>query len=180
MSFLNKIYNPSKRVISSLEKKVAEINSFEDDIKKLSDEELRAKTEEFQKRIQNTEHRIQSAQEQEILDTIAPEAFAVLREAMRRVWGERHFDVQLIGGLVLNQSKIAEMKTGEGKTIVAALALYLNALAGHGVHLVTVNDYLSKHQGEGMGEVYNFLGLSVGIIQSNQESYKFVKKKYYI
>ncbi|MDO8444072.1 MAG: preprotein translocase subunit SecA [bacterium] len=181
MSILNLLYNPSKRVIGNLEKKVAEINSLEEKIKKLSDEELKAKTEEFKEKIKRSFADAQDDIEKQtqILDEITPEAFAVLREAMRRVWGERHFDVQIIGGLVLNQGKIAEMKTGEGKTIVAALALYLNALTGKGVHLVTVNDYLSKHQGEGMGEVFNFLGLTVGVIQSNQESYKFVKKTDY-
>lgn len=175
MSFLDKFYNPSKRVINSLEQKVAEINSFEDKIKKLSDKELKAKTIEFKKVIQGRGTR----DETEIINEILPEAFAVMREAMRRVWGERHFDVQIIGGLVLHQGKIAEMKTGEGKTIVAALAVYLNALTGRGVHLITVNDYLSKHQGEGMGEVYNFLGLTTGIIQSNQTTYKYVKKADY-
>ena len=166
-------------MIGSLEKKVAEINGFEDSIKKLTDEELKKKTAEFQKKLQVPSTEDREVQYKQILEEITAEAFAVLREAMRRVWGERHFDVQLIGGLVLHQGKIAEMKTGEGKTIVAALALYLNALAGHGVHLITVNDYLSKHQGEGMGEVYNFLGLSTGVIQSNQETYKFVKKTDY-
>ena len=164
-------------MIGNLEKKVAEINRLENGVRQLSDAQLKAKTFEFRKRLEDTRNKIQDTNE--ILDQLTPEAFAVLREAMRRVWGERHFDVQMIGGLVLNQGKIAEMKTGEGKTIVAALALYLNALSGQGVHLVTVNDYLSKHQGEGMGEVYNFLGLSTGIIQSNQESYKFVKKTDY-
>ncbi|PIS07802.1 preprotein translocase subunit SecA [Candidatus Berkelbacteria bacterium CG10_big_fil_rev_8_21_14_0_10_43_13] len=187
MSILNLFYNPSKRVIGSLEKKVAEINALEDEIKKLTDEELKAKTGEFKQKLQVPSTPLRSSsyegqaeyredKENELLEEITAEAFAVLREAMRRVWGERHFDVQLIGGLVLHQGKIAEMKTGEGKTIAAALALYLNALAGEGVHLITVNDYLSKHQGEGMGEVYNFLGLSTGVIQSNQETYKFVKK----
>lgn len=160
-------------MINQLQSQVDQINVLEEEIKALSDEELRAKTEEFKSKIQN------SAVQSEILRQITPEAFAVMREAMRRVWGERHFDVQLIGGLVLNEGKIAEMKTGEGKTIVASLPLYLNALTGRGVHLVTVNDYLSKHQGEGMGEVYNFLGLTTGIIQSNQETYRFVKKHDY-
>ncbi len=164
-------------MIGKLEEKVAEINALEAAISKLTDEQFREKTEKFKEKF--TVLSAQYSGDQEILDEITPEAFAVLREAMRRVWGERHFDVQIIGGLVLNQGKIAEMKTGEGKTIVAALALYLNALSGRGVHLVTVNDYLSKHQGEGMGDVFIFLGLTVGVIQSNQESYKFVKKTDY-
>jgi len=177
MSILDLIYNPSKKVIGVLQKKVIEINALEESISKLSNEELRLKTAEFKKKV--TECQGDKEAEKKIIEEILPEAFAVMREAMKRVWGERHFDVQLIGGLVLHQGKIAEMKTGEGKTIVAALPLYLNALQGKGAHLVTVNDYLSKHQGEGMGEVYDFLGLSTGIIQSNQETYKFVKKQNY-
>ncbi len=177
MSILDKIYNPSKRVIGSLQKQVDQINSFENEIKKLSDDELKAKTAEFKAKVATANGN--QEREKEILNDLAPEAFAVLREATLRVWGERHFDVQLIGGLVLHQGKISEMKTGEGKTIVAALPLYLNSLSGRGVHLITVNDYLSKHQGEGIGEIYNFLGLSTGIIQSNQETYKFVKKHDY-
>ncbi|MFA6963375.1 MAG: preprotein translocase subunit SecA [Patescibacteria group bacterium] len=175
MSFLDKIYNPSKKVISQLQRQVDEINELEKVISKLTDAELKAKTVDFRKKI---EERGAENEEQVIGETTA-EAFAVLREAMKRVWGERHFDVQLIGGLVLHQGKIAEMKTGEGKTIVATLPLYLNALAGRGAHLVTVNDYLSKHQGEGMGEVFAFLGLTTGIIQSNQETYRFAKKQDY-
>jgi preprotein translocase subunit SecA len=177
MSILDLIYNPSKRVISSLEKIVADINGHEAALQKLSDSELREKTSDFKKEIAKAGGDIE--QEKSIIESITPEAFAVVREAMKRVWNERHFDVQLIGGLVLHQGKIAEMKTGEGKTIVATLPLYLNALSGRGAHLVTVNDYLSKHQGEGMGEVFNFLGLSTGIIQSNQETFRFVKKENY-
>jgi len=176
MSLLDLIYNPSKRVIGALQLTVDKVNAFEDEISKLSDGELRKKTGGFQKRIRNKELGIR---EEQAIEEIMPEAFAVMREAMKRVWGERHFDVQLIGGLVLNEGKIAEMKTGEGKTIVATLPLYLNALSGRGAHLVTVNDYLSKHQGEGMGEVFDFLGLSTGIIQSNQETYRFKKNKNY-
>jgi len=176
MGLIDKLYNPSKKVINSLQRKVDEINSFEEKIKSLSDAELKAKTVGFKQKIQG----VNTKEEQDrVLEEISAEAFAVMREAMRRVWGERHFDVQLIGGLVLHQGKISEMKTGEGKTIVATLPLYLNALSGKGAHLVTVNDYLSKHQGEGMGEVFDFLGLSTGIIQSNQETYKFSKKQDY-
>ncbi|HOX41152.1 MAG TPA: preprotein translocase subunit SecA, partial [bacterium] len=188
MGLLDKIYNPSRRVINSLELKVAAINSAESNIAKLTDSEMKAKTAEFKAKLANTGGDPTSPdglrwasrdREREILSEIEVEAFALLREAMKRVWGERHFDVQLIGGLVLHQGKIAEMKTGEGKTIVAALPLYLNALTGRGVHLVTVNDYLSKHHGEGMGDVFNFLGLTVGIVQSNQETYRFVKNHTY-
>ena len=177
MSIIDLIYNPSKRVISQLQRKVDLMNGFEEEIKKLSDADLRAKTAFLKEKFVIAEGDIE--REKAIIEEITPEAFAVMREAMRRVWGERHFDVQLIGGLVLHEGKIAEMKTGEGKTIVATLPLYLNALSGRGVHLVTVNDYLSKHQGEGMGEVFDFLGLSTGVIQSNQETYKFTKKHKY-
>ena len=177
MSIIDLIYNPSKRVIAQLQKQVDKINGFEEKMKSLSDDELKSKTVEFREKFIPAKGNIE--QEKAIIEEITPEAFAVIREAMRRVWGERHFDVQLIGGLVLHEGKISEMKTGEGKTIVATLPLYLNALSGRGVHLVTVNDYLSKHQGEGMGEVFDFLGMTTGVIQSNQETYKFVKKHDY-
>jgi len=178
MSFLSKIFNfTNSGVVSAMQSEVDRINGLETELQKLTDKELRAKTEEFKK--QFAEANGNFGEEKRITEQILPETFAVMREAMKRVWGERHFDVQLIGGMVLHQGKIAEMKTGEGKTIVAALPLYLNALSGRGAHLVTVNDYLAKHQGEGMGEVYNFLGLSTGIIQSNQLSYKFTKTKDY-
>ncbi len=177
MSIIDLLYNPSKKVISQLQKQVDRINQFEEVLKKLSDDQLKAKTSELKEKFITAKG--DSVKEQAIIEEITPEAFAVMREAMRRVWGERHFDVQLIGGLVLHEGKIAEMKTGEGKTIVATLPLYLNALSGRGVHLVTVNDYLSKHQGEGMGEVFDFLGLSTGVIQSNQETYRFAKKHSY-
>src|SRR5450631_222577 len=137
--------------------------------KALSDAELRAKTLEFRARIaarlegiDDAEER--AAEEKVVLVEILPEAFAVVREAGRRVLQMRHFDVQLIGGVVLHQGKIAEMKTGEGKTLVATLPCYLNALAGHGVHVVTVNDYVAKRDAEWMGKIYGFLGLSVGVI----------------
>ncbi len=133
---------------------VDKINSLEPDFQRLSDAELRAKTDEFRQRLQNGE----------TLDDLLPEAFAAVREASVRVLGERHFDVQLIGGIVLHRGKIAEMKTGEGKTLAATLPLYLNALTGRGVHLVTVNDYLAKRDAEWMGGIYRFLGLSVGVI----------------
>jgi len=140
-----------------LEEQVAEINALEDAIQALSDEELKAKTSEFKQRLE----------EGEDLDDIMPEAFAVVREVSRRVMGMRHFDVQLMGGIVLHQGKIAEMKTGEGKTLVATLPVYLNALSGSSVHVVTVNDYLAKRDAEWMSPIYNFLGLEVGILQDN-------------
>ncbi len=194
MAILDRVFGyANTRVLNALKAKVDSINGLESKISKLTDEELKAKTLEFRKKIaegrEDQPHFTEVTRgeedegfrnkERRILDEILPEAFAVMREAMKRVWGERHFDVQLMGGVVLHQGKIAEMKTGEGKTIVAALPLYLNSLTGRGVHLVTVNDYLSKAHGEAMGEVYNFMGLSTGVIQSNQETYKFIKKKDY-
>jgi preprotein translocase subunit SecA len=148
---------------------VATINAFEPAIKQLSDEQLRAKTVEFRARIAArlegiTDEEKLKAAERAALDEILPEAFAVVREAGWRAVQMRHFDVQLIGGMVLHQGKIAEMKTGEGKTLVATLSCYLNALAGHGVHVVTVNDYLAKRDAEWMGKIYEFLGLTVGVI----------------
>ncbi len=144
----------SSRELKRLMPVVDRIESLEPEMKKLSDSELRAKTDEFKRRLSQGE----------TLDDILPEAFAVVREASVRVLGQRHYRVQLIGGIVLHQGRIAEMKTGEGKTLVATLPLYLNALEGKGAHLVTVNDYLASYQGELMGKIYNFLGLSVGII----------------
>src|SRR6202012_4063241 len=148
---------------------VRRINELEPSIQDLSDEALRAKTVEFRQRIaaalegiEDSDERI--AAEKQALNDILPEAFAVVREAGRRAVQMRHFDVQLIVGIVLHQGKIAEMKTGEGKTLVATLPCYLNALAGHGVHVVTVNDYLAKRDAEWMGKIYGFLGLTVGVI----------------
>src|ERR1700678_1023380 len=161
---------------------VEQAGSLEPAMKALSDDELRAKTLEFRARIaarldgiDDAEERV--AEEKVVLNEILPEAFAVVREAGRRVLQMRHFDVQLIGGMVLHQGKISEMKTGEGKTLVATLPCYLNALAGHGVHVVTVNDYLAKRDAEWMGKIYGFLGLSVGLIvhdlsdQQRREAY---------
>ena len=136
---------------------VAKINALEEDFSKLSDSELRKKTDDFKNRLKNGE----------TLDDILPEAFATVREASKRVLGMRHFDVQLIGGIILHQGRIAEMKTGEGKTLVATLPVYLNALTGEGVHVVTVNDYLAKRDSEWMGKVYRFLGLTVGLAIAN-------------
>ena len=142
------------REVKKLRPLVAKINDLEPEIQALSDDELKAKTPEFKQRIENGES----------LDSLLPEAFAVVREAGKRVLNMRHYDVQLIGGIVLHQGKIAEMKTGEGKTLVATLPVYLNALTGRGVHVVTVNDYLAKRDSQWMGKLYNFLGLSTGVI----------------
>lgn len=142
------------RFVKKLYKTVNKINALEPDFIKLSDEELKAKTDEYRTRLKNGE----------TLDDILPEAFATVREASKRVMGQRHYDVQLIGGMVLHKGMIAEMKTGEGKTLVATLAAYLNALEGKGVHVVTVNDYLAKRDAEWMGKIYRFLGLTVDYI----------------
>lgn len=141
------------RLVKQYSQKVAKINALEDEMKALSDEALKAKTDVFKARYADGE----------TLEKLMPEAFAVVREASSRVLGMRHFDVQLIGGMVLNDGKIAEMRTGEGKTLVATLPTYLNALTGKGVHVITVNDYLAKRDAEWMGRLYHFLGLSVGI-----------------
>src|SRR6476659_8065582 len=144
----------NERDLKRLRPYVAAVNAKEPEIQKLSDEQLRGKTAEFKARLANGE----------TLEDILPDAFAVVREAGRRVLTMRHFDVQLIGGMVLHRGKIAEMKTGEGKTLVATLPVYLNALGGKGVHVITVNDYLARRDSEWMGRIYKFLGLSVGIV----------------
>ena len=149
------------RLLKHYRKIVAKINSLEAETKALSDEQLQAKTAEFKQRLANGE----------TLDDILPEAFAVCREASVRVLGMRHFDVQLIGGMVLHDGKIAEMRTGEGKTLVGTLPVYLNALSGKGAHVVTVNDYLAERDAGIMRPLYNFLGLSVGVILSNMDSF---------
>ena len=143
----------NERLLKGFRRVVDQINALEPQFEKLSDAELRAKTDEFKKRVQ----------EGATLDSLLPEAFAVAREGSKRVLKMRHFDVQLIGGMVLHQGKIAEMRTGEGKTLMATLPVYLNALSGKGVHLITVNDYLARRDAEWMGRLYNFLGLSVGV-----------------
>ena len=142
------------RRIRAYRPRVDEINALETELEQLSDEALRARTDEFKKQIA----------EGATLDDILVPAFATVREAGKRTLGQRHFDVQLIGGMVLHEGRIAEMKTGEGKTLVATLPVYLNALAGRGVHVVTVNDYLAKRDAEWMGQIYTFLGLTVGVI----------------
>ncbi len=157
MSVFQKILRAGEgRTLKRMHERVEEINALEDEIAALSDEALRAKTEEFRARFDQGED----------LDDLLPEAFACVREASKRTLGLRHFDVQMIGGMVLHEGRIAEMKTGEGKTLVATLPLYLNALAGVNVQLVTVNDYLAKRDAEWMGPVYEALGMSVGIIQA--------------
>ena len=155
MGFLSKIFKSySEKEVQRVMPIVEKINNLEPEIEKLTDAELKAKTDEFKQRLQKGE----------TLDDILPEAFATVREASKRVLGMRHFDVQLIGGIILHQGRIAEMKTGEGKTLVATLPVYLNALTGKGVHVVTVNDYLAKRDSEWMGKLYKFLGLSVGLV----------------
>ena len=149
----------SQKEVKRIKPIVDKINGFEETISKLSDSELRNKTNEFKKMLS----------EGKTLDDILPEAFAVVREAAKRVLGMRHFDVQLIGGIILHQGRIAEMKTGEGKTLVATLPVYLNALTGKGVHVITVNDYLAKRDSDWMGKVYKFLGLSVGLVIAGME-----------
>src|SRR5512135_112387 len=142
------------RRIRTYQPRVDAINALEQEVAALSDEALRARTDEFKKQI---------AEGTDLDDLLVP-AFATVREAAKRTLGQRHFDVQLIGGMILHEGKIAEMKTGEGKTLVATLPVYLNALTGRGVHVVTVNDYLAKRDAEWMGQIYNFLGLTVGVI----------------
>ncbi|MCM1565878.1 MAG: preprotein translocase subunit SecA [Candidatus Dehalobacter alkaniphilus] len=154
MGFLKDLIDDNARDIKKYQKKVEKINQLEPSIQVLSDDELRAKTVEFKERLEQGE----------TLDDLLPEAFAVVREASKRVLGQRHYDVQLIGGMVLHDGRIAEMKTGEGKTLVATLPTYLNALTGLGVHVVTVNDYLATRDANWMGQVYDFLGLSIGLI----------------
>src|SRR5512135_1145292 len=147
------------RLLKQYRQTVNSINQLEAAIEKLSDEELRGKTAAFKQRVEQGES----------LDALLPEAFAVVREAGRRVLQMRHFDVQLIGGMALHYGKIAEMRTGEGKTLMATLPAYLNALSGKGVHVVTVNDYLASRDAEWMGRLYRFLGLSVGVILSQMD-----------
>ena len=152
--FKNLFASYSEREIKKIRHYVDEINALEPEMEKLTDVELKNKTAEFKERVKNGE----------TLDNILVEAYAVVREGSKRVFGKRPFDVQLLGAIILHQGRIAEMKTGEGKTLTAALALYLNAISGKGAHLVTVNDYLAKSQGEEMGKLYNFLGLTCGVI----------------
>src|SRR6056297_3070724 len=155
--------NENKKELKRIEKMVKEVNSFEGNIQSLSDEELRAKTDEFKKKIGSGRK----------LEDILPEAFSVVRETAKRTLGERHLDVQIIGGIVLHEGKIAEMHKGEGKTLVATLPVYLNALFGKGAHVVTVNDYLARRDATWMGQIYSSLGLSIGVINSENQSYLY-------
>ncbi|MCR4330372.1 MAG: preprotein translocase subunit SecA, partial [Patescibacteria group bacterium] len=167
MAFLSKIFGDgSTKKLKTLEPLVAQINSYEQKMSALSDDALKAKTEEFRKRLSPPEG------QGETLDDILPEAFAVVRETSKRVLGQRHYDVQLMGGIILHQGNISEMKTGEGKTLVATLPTYLNALEGLGVHVVTVNDYLSRRDTVWMGQLYSALGLSIAVI-NHDSSYLY-------
>src|SRR5881394_4209565 len=175
---LTKVFGSSnERFLKSIRPTIEQINEFEPSIQKLSDDELRAKTIEFRERVADAvkdarDKDDRKYREQEVLNEILPEAFAVVREASVRTTGMRHFDVQMIGGLVLHQGKIAEMRTGEGKTLVATLPSYLNALTGRGVHVITVNDYLASRDAEWMGQIYRFLGLEVGCIQNDMDDFE--------
>ena len=162
------IKNSSQRELDNLKLIVEKINAWEDKIKSIPDEDFPKKTAEFRLKIKNGEK----------LETLMPEAFAYVREAAKRALGERHYDVQLMGGIILHQGKIAEMKTGEGKTLVSTLAVYLNSLSGKGVHVVTVNDYLAKRDSNWMGKIYNFLGLTVGCITNDVLDNDIRKKNY--
>ncbi|ADY57520.1 protein translocase subunit secA [Syntrophobotulus glycolicus DSM 8271] len=168
MSFIKNLFDDNARDVKKYQKRVDKINALEAEIKGLSDEQLKEKTIEFRSRLEQGEK----------LDHLLEEAFAVVREASARVLGQRHYDVQLIGGMVLNDGRIAEMKTGEGKTLVATLPCYLNALEGKGVHVVTVNDYLASRDAHWMGQIYRFLGMTVGLIvhglshEQKRESYQ--------
>ena len=160
LSFISKfIKSTNQRELERIQKIVLQVNSFEENIKKLNDEDFPKKTKEFKERIKDGSS----------LDSLLPEAFALVREASKRVRNERHYDVQIVGGVVLHEAKIAEMRTGEGKTLTIILAAYLNALKEKGVNIVTVNDYLAKRDSLEMGEIYNFLGLSSGFIQNGQD-----------
>jgi preprotein translocase subunit SecA len=175
---LTKVFGSSnERFLKSIRPVIDEINAFEPELEKLSDKELREKTAQFKAQIQDAvkdarDKDDRKYKEQEILREILPEAFAVVREASKRTTGMRHFDVQMIGGLVLHQGKIAEMRTGEGKTLVATLPSYLNALTGRGVHVITVNDYLASRDAEWMGQIHRFLGLEVGCIQNDMDDFE--------
>ena len=173
--------DPNERKIKKVMPIVEHINALEEEFEKLSDDELRAKTNEFKeilsKRPISTNVYEDRKLEKEALDKILPEAFAVVREAGKRVLNMRHFDVQLIGGIFLHEAHIAEMRTGEGKTLVATLPAYLNALTGKGVHVITVNDYLAKRDSEWMGKIYKFLGLTVGVVLSDRENNDFESKR---
>src|ERR1051326_7464027 len=175
---LTKVFGSSnERFLKSIRPIIQQINAFEPEIEKLSDDQLREKTAHFKARIQDAvkdarDKDDRKYREQQVLNEILPEAFAVVREGSKRTTGMRHFDVQMIGGLVLHQGKIAEMRTGEGKTLVATLPSYLNALTGRGVNVITVNDYLAARDAEWMGQIHRFLGLEVGCIQNDMDDFE--------
>ena len=171
----NLLGDPNARKLKRYSPIVTDINVLEEDIACLSDDDLQRKTHVFRERLDKVSN---EKEKNNILDNLLPEAFAVVREASKRVLNMRHFDVQLIGGMVLHEGQIAEMKTGEGKTLVSTLPSYLNALTSKGVHLVTVNDYLARRDAEWMGQVHRFLGLSVGLIQ--QDMSPIERKKNYL
>ena len=161
MGIIEKIFGThSEHELKRIYPIVDHIDALEPEMQKLSDEELKEKTKEFKERLAKGE----------TLDDLLPEAFAVVREAAVRVLGMRHYRVQMIGGIILHQGRIAEMKTGEGKTLVSTLPAYLNALTGEGVHIVTVNDYLAKRDAEWMGKVHEFLGLTVGVVLNQMDN----------
>ena len=161
VSLLRKLFGSrNDRLLKQYRKQVVQINALEPEYEALTDEQLQAKTVEFRQRLA----------EGKSLNSLLPEAFAVVREGAKRVYNMRHFDVQLLGSIALHNGKIAEMRTGEGKTLMATLAVYLNALTGKGVHVVTVNDYLARRDAETMAKLYNFLGMSVGVVVPNQSN----------
>ena len=170
--------DPNARKLKRYQPIVSDINLLEEEVAPLSDDELRGLTAEFRQKLSSLQddclkrgfsREATLDRERKLLDELLPQAFAVVREAGKRVLGMRHFDVQLLGGMILHDGQIAEMKTGEGKTLVSTLPSYLNALTGRGVHVVTVNDYLARRDAEWMGQVHRFLGLSVGLIQQDMD-----------
>ncbi len=174
MSFISKMFgDPNEKELRKIRPIVSAINDLEDDIKTLSDDAMRRRVAEMRTELEN----LSVAEQEDYLDKLLPEAFAMVREAGVRAIGQRHFDVQLIGGVILHQGKIAEMRTGEGKTLVATLPVFLNALTGRGVHVVTVNDYLAQYHADWMGRIYRFLGLSVGCVLSSSEHGSFEEKR---
>ena len=169
INLISKIFKSSnQKKLDNLAKEVRKINEFERNISNLNDDDFPKKTNELKERIIKGQ----------TLNELLPEAFALVREASKRIYNQKHFEVQLLGGIVLNQNKIAEMKTGEGKTLTIALTAYLNSLDGKGVHVVTVNDYLAKRDSENMGKIYNFLGQTCGYINSGQNDEE--RKKNYL
>src|SRR5471030_1933811 len=172
MAFLKNLFDGNEREVTRLRRTAERVNALEPEIQALSDEALAAKTVEFRERLAQALGTEKPTREvlDAALSELMPEAFAVVREAGKRTMNMRHFDVQIMGGQVLHEGKVAEMRTGEGKTLVATLPVYLNALAGRGVHVVTVNDYLARRDAEWMGPLYTFLGVSVGVIQHDLDS----------